>query len=149
VEKQQNKIFMKTTKSHTKWLGNLAFESSNPGGNLIIDAAIEQGGSGEGLRPKALMLNSLAGCSAMDIANLVTKMRAEIDTFTIDVEGDLTDEEVQTYHTFRINYTFFGNNLDREKLKKIVNLSTQKYCGVMIMYRQFAKIEIEINYVAS
>jgi putative redox protein len=85
----------------------------------------------------------------MDIANLVTKMRAEIDTFTIDVEGDLTDEEVQTYHTFRVNYTFFGNNLDREKLEKIVNLSTQKYCGVMMMYRQFAKIEIEINYVAS
>lgn len=140
---------MITHTSHTKWLGGLAFESSNPGGNLIIDAAIEQGGTDNGFRPKALMLNALAGCSAMDIAHLVQKMRAEIDTFTIDVEGDLTDTEVQTYHTFRVNYTFFGNHLDQEKLEKIVKLSTEKYCGVMIMYRHFAKIEIEINYQAS
>lgn len=140
---------MTTTKSHTKWLGGLAFESTNPGGIITIDASIEQGGSGEGLRPKALMLNSLAGCSAMDIANLVGKMRAEIDTFTIDVEGDLSDEEVQTYQTFRVTYNFFGSNLDEEKLEKIVKLSTEKYCGVMIMFRQFAKIEIKINYLKS
>ena len=140
---------MTTTKSHTKWLGGLAFESTNPGGIITIDASIEQGGSGEGLRPKALMLNSLAGCSAMDIANLVGKMRAEIDTFTIDVEGDLTDTEVQTYHTFKVNYNFFGSNLDEEKLEKIVKLSTEKYCGVMMMFRHFAKIEIKINYLKS
>lgn len=140
---------MTTTKSNTKWLGGLAFESTNPGGTIRIDASKEQGGSGEGLRPKALMLNSLAGCSAMDIANLVLKMRAEIDTFTIDVEGDLTDTEVQTYDTFRVTYNFFGSNLDEEKLEKIVKLSTEKYCGVMIMFRQFAKIEIKINYLKS
>lgn len=140
---------MNTTKSHTKWLGGLAFESTNPGGIITIDAAKEQGGSDSGLRPKALMLNSLAGCSAMDIANLVGKMRAEIDTFSIDAEGDLTDEEVQTYHTFRVTYNFFGANLDETKLEKIVKLSTEKYCGVMTMFRQFAKIEININYVTS
>lgn len=137
---------MNITKSHTKWLGGLAFESTNPGGTITIDAPKEKGGADSGLRPKALMLNSLAGCSAMDIAHLVEKMRAEIDTFTIDVEGDLTDEEVQTYHTFRVSYNFFGANLDQEKLEKIVKLSTEKYCGVMIMFRQFAKIEITINY---
>ena len=137
---------MSTHTSHTKWLGGMAFESTNPGGVVTIDAAVEQGGSGLGLRPKAMMLNALAGCSAMDIAHLVKKMRTEIDTFTIDVEGDLTDEEVQTYHTFRVAYTFFGNNLDEDKLQKIVHLSTDKYCGVMTMYRSFAQIEISINF---
>ena len=137
---------MKTNISHTKWLGGLAFESTNPGGTLKIDASIEQGGTDDGLRPKALMLNSLAGCSAMDIANLVGKMRAKIDTFTIDVEGDLTDEEVQTYRTFRVTYNFYGSNLDEQKLEKIVGLSTEKYCGVTAMFRHFAKIEISINY---
>lgn len=140
---------MNTTRSHTKWLGGLAFESTNPGGTVQIDASIEQGGTGLGLRPKALMLNSLAGCSAMDIANLVGKMRAEIDTFTIDVEGDLTDAEVQTFHTFRVTYNFYGANLDETKLEKIVHMSTDKYCGVMEMFRHFAKIEISINYFTS
>lgn len=140
---------MNTTTSHTKWLGGLAFESTNPGGTVRIDASIEQGGTNSGLRPKAMMLNSLAGCSAMDIANLVGKMRAEIDTFTIDAEGDLTEEEVQTFHTFRVTYNFYGANLDETKLDKIVHLSTDKYCGVMEMFRHFAKIEISINYFTS
>ncbi len=137
---------MSTHTSHTKWLGGMAFESTNPGGVVTIDAAVEQGGSGLGLRPKAMMLNALAGCSAMDIAHLVKKMRVEIDTFTIDVEGDLTDEEVQVYHTFRVTYNFYGNNLHKEKLQKIVHLSTDKYCGVITMFRHFAKIEVFINY---
>lgn len=140
---------MSTTASHTKWLGGLAFESTNPGGTVRIDASIEQGGTDSGLRPKAMMLNSLAGCSAMDIANLVGKMRAEIDTFTIDAEGDLTEEEVQTFHTFRVTYNFYGANLDETKLEKIVKMSTDKYCGVMEMFRSFAKIEIFIKYFPS
>jgi putative redox protein len=140
---------MSTTTSHTKWLGGLAFESTNPGGTINIDTSIEQGGTDSGLRPKALMLNSLAGCSAMDIASLVGKMRAEIYTFTIDVEGDLTDAEVQTFHAFRVTYNFYGANLDTAKLEKIVHMSTDTYCGVMEMFRHFAKIEISINYFAT
>ena len=140
---------MNTTTVHTKWLGGLAFESTNPGGTMRIDASVEQGGSDSGLRPKSMMLNSLAGCSAMDIANLVVKMRAEIDTFTIDVEGDLTDTEPKIYHTVRVKYNFFGANLDQQKLEKIVNLSVDKYCGVMAMFRHFAKIEIQINYLTA
>lgn len=140
---------MSTTASHTKWLGGLAFESTNPGGTVRIDASIEQGGTDSGLRPKAMMLNSLAGCSAMDIANLVGKMRAEVDTFTIDAEGDLTEEEVQTFHTFRVTYNFYGANLDETKLEKIVKMSTDKYCGVMEMFRSFAKIKIFIKYFPS
>ena len=76
-------------------------------------------------------------------------MRAEIDTFTIDVEGDLTKEHPKFYHTVRVDYNFFGTNLDEAKLQKIVNLSVDKYCGVMEMFRQFAKVEVNINYLKS
>ena len=48
----------------TKWLGKMAFESTNPSGhNLRIDASPDDGGEGSGLRPKALMLSGVAGCS--------------------------------------------------------------------------------------
>ena len=54
----------------------MAFESNNPSGmNLTIDAGSEDGGAGEGLRPKALMLSSLAGCSGLDVASLIRKMK--------------------------------------------------------------------------
>ena len=137
---------MNTHQVTTKWLGNRTFESTNPGGMIKIDSDTEFGGNNDGFRPKAMMLASLAGCSGIDIASLVEKMRAEIDTFTIDVEGDLTEEHPKFYHTVRVAYNFFGNDLDQTKLQKIVDLSVEKYCGVMEMFRHFAKIEVKINY---
>ena len=43
-------------------------------------------------------------------------------------------------------YHFFGEDLDQEKIKKAVNLSITKYCGVMEMFRAFAEIKTEIHY---
>ncbi|WP_026706082.1 OsmC family protein [Flavobacterium soli] len=138
---------MNTHQVHTKWLGEMGFE--HQGGIIKMDADAEFGGNNEGLRPKSMMLASLAGCTGMDIASLVKKMKAEIDTFTIDVEGDLTEEHPKFYHSVRVNYNFFGSDLDEAKLQKIVYLSVDKYCGVMEMFRQFAKVEVNINYLKS
>lgn len=41
---------------------------------------------------------------------------------------------------------FFGNDLEKEKLQKIVNLSVEKYCGVMEMFRKFAQVDVKIQY---
>lgn len=138
---------MSTHQVNTKWLGGLAFESTNPGGLIQMDGDTDFGGNNQGLRPKAMMLASLAGCSAIDIASLLEKMKVKIDTFTIDVEGDLTEEHPKYYHTVRVDYNFFGTDLDQIKLQKIVHLSVEKYCGVMEMFRRFAQVEVKINYL--
>lgn len=128
----------------TKWLGNMAFESSNPSGlNLKIDAGPDAGGEGKGLRPKALMLSALAGCSGLDVAMLIKKMKLDVDEFSIDTSANLTDEHPKYYDAVTIEYHFRGNNLDEKKLQRAVDLSVEKYCGVMEMFRKFAKLKIE------
>ncbi|MFM7894374.1 MAG: OsmC family protein, partial [Flavobacterium sp.] len=106
----------------------------------------ENGGEGKGLRPKALMLSALAGCTGLDVASLMEKMKLEVTDFKIETSGELTEEHPKTYHKVKVDYHFYGNNLDEKKLEKAVNLSVEKYCGVMEMFRQFAKVEIEIFY---
>lgn len=128
----------------TKWLGNMAFESNNPSGlNLTIDAGPDDGGKGEGYRPKALMLSGLAGCSGLDVASLIKKMKLEVDEFTIETIANLTDEHPKYYDTVVIEYHFHGSNLDEKKLQRAVDLSVEKYCGVMEMFRRFAELEIK------
>ena len=76
----------------TKWLGGMAFESDNPSGHTIkIDVDAENGGENSGLRPKALMLSSLAGCSGLDVASLMKKMKLEVRAFEIQTEANLPD----------------------------------------------------------
>ncbi|GAA4305455.1 OsmC family protein [Aestuariibaculum suncheonense] len=127
----------------TTWLGNMKFESTNPSGhNLFIDAGPENDGNGEGYRPKALMLSGLAGCSGLDVAALIKKMKLDVADFKIEIEANLTEEHPKYYDKVAMNFHFFGDNLDEKKLQRAVDLSVEKYCGVMEMFRQFADVKV-------
>jgi len=128
-------------KVKTVWKNNMQFESTNQGGNLMINTD-----EGEGYRPKSLMLSALAGCSGLDIVSLLKKMRAEVDNFTIDIEANLTEEHPKFYDKVKIIFKFYGTDLKRDKIEKAVKLSEDRYCGVMEMFRQFAEVNIEIAY---
>ncbi|AOW20992.1 OsmC family protein [Urechidicola croceus] len=128
------------------WKGDNLFESENPGGNVFIDNPYE-GEDSRGLRPKALMLTSLAGCGALDIVSLLKKMRAEVDDFKIDVSAELTEEHPKIYKNVVVTYRFFGSDFKKDKIEKAVNLSVEKYCGVMEMFRKFTDVAVEIEYI--
>ena len=110
----------------------------------MIDAAEEVGGTNSGLRPKALTLSALAGCTGLDVASLIKKMRLEVSDFNITAEGFLTDTEPQVYDKVTVVYHFYGSDLNEEKLTRAVELSVDKYCGVMQMFRSFATVTTEI-----
>ena len=128
----------------TTWKGGMLFESTNPGGNLLISDG--EAPYQEAYKPKALMLASLAGCSGLDVASLLKKMRAEVDEFTIDVEANLTDEHPKFYDKVNVIYNFYGSEFKKDKIEKAVKLSIERYCGVMEMFRKFAEITTEIKY---
>lgn len=134
-------------KIEVSWKGKMLFESVAPEGNVMIDAAEESGGQGKGLRPKALMLTSLAGCTAMDVASLLKKMRAEVADFKIEVEANLTDEHPKFYDKVKVTYRFYDKDFQKDKIEKAVKLSIEQYCGVMHMFRQFAEVTTEIQYI--
>lgn len=136
-----------TNQITTKWLGKMAFESDNPSGiSLKIDASPDDGGEGKGYRPKALMLSGLAGCSGLDVAMLIGKMKLDVRDFTIDITANLTDEHPKYYDKVAVTYHFYGDKLEEKKLQRAVDLSVEKYCGVMEMFRRFAEVSIETNF---
>jgi len=134
-------------KVRTTWKSNMQFESTNPGGNLLIDVGEENGGDGKGYRPKSLMLSALAGCSGVDVIPLLKKMRVEVEGFSIDIEAELTDEHPKYYHKVKVIYNFYGKKFKKSKIEKAVKLSEERYCGVIEMFRQFAEVIIEIKYI--
>ena len=136
-----------TNQITTTWLGDMKFESTNPSGhNLFIDVSEEDGGKSEGYRPKALMLSSLAGCSGLDVASLIKKMKLEVANFKIEIDANLTEEHPKYYDKVAMHFHFYGNDLNEKKLQKAVDLSIEKYCGVMEMFRQFSELKIETHF---
>ena len=133
-------------KTTTHWKGGMLFESDNPSGKSVsMDNVVEGQTERFGLSPKAMMLSSLAGCSGVDIVEILEKMKVLDYKFSIDVEAQLTDEHPKYYHKVHVDFHFYGQELNPNKINKAVALSVDKYCGVMEMCRQFSTVSTEIH----
>ena len=128
------------------WKDNMLFEANHNDGSFTIDSP-DEGSESRGMRPKALMLSSLAGCGGLDIVSLLKKMRAEVDDFQIEVTADLTEEHPKIYKNVVVNYRFFGSDFKKDKIQKAVDLSVERYCGVMEMFRKFTDVTVNIEYI--
>ncbi len=130
-----------------EWSSGLDFVVTQSGGELVLTADEDETGRPKGLRPKALMLSALAGCTAMDVASLFRKMRAAPEAFRIEVSARLTEEHPKVYDRVRLDYYFYGTNLKKEKLLRCVDLSIKRYCGVSAMFEKFAELTKEVHFL--
>lgn len=122
----------------------MAFETSVNGHRLVVDADESVGGSNRGPRPKPLLLVALAGCTAMDVVSILEKMRVKPDGFSVEVDGELTDEHPKVYKSLHVTYRFNGKDLPIDKLEKAINLSQEKYCGVSAMLSKASALSFAI-----
>lgn len=129
------------------WIPEIGFETDFQGHHLVIDAEEKFGGQNRGVRPKPLVLLSLAGCTGMDVVSLLKKMRVPFEDFKVMVTGKLTGEHPKYYYKIHLTYLIWGNDLDHAKVEKAVNLSQDRYCGVTYMLKNAAEITYEIKYL--
>lgn len=131
-------------KISVNWLEDMAFETEINGHKLVLDATENVGGKDRGPRPKPMMMVALAGCTGMDVVSILRKMRVEVESFTIEIESELTEEMPKKYASMKIIYKFKGDNLPLDKIEKAVNLSQDRYCGVSANYRDAMKLDYKI-----
>src|SRR5947209_15164956 len=121
---------MKTT---TIWKSGRAFESFQNNTKIEID-------SDSGFGPKALLLSGLAGCSGIDVVEILEKMRVPFSDLKIEVEAGQTEEHPRVFKDIHIHYTITTGEENSGKLKKAIELSLDKYCGVAAMLKKNSKI---------
>lgn len=133
------------TSIQTRWKKNLQFDSQVDGHSITTDATDADGGDDSGASPKKLMLAALSGCTGVDVAMILKKMRVDYDDLVITVDAEQTDETPAQYTAMHMTYEFSGKDLDPDKLKKAIVLSQEKYCGVSMMYKKIMDLTWEIK----
>jgi len=123
----------------------MAFQAHLDGHRFMVDADSQFGGRDLGPKPKGLLLTALAGCTGMDVISILQKMRVAPTHFEVVVDGDLADEHPKKFTTIRTEYLFEGEGLPVDKLKKAVNLSEERYCGISATLRGNVKMETVIK----
>jgi len=126
---------MKTT---TIWKTGKAFDSFKGHAKIEIDG-------NAGFNPKALLLSGLAGCSGIDVVGILEKMRVPFASLKIDVETEQTTHDPKVFKDIHMNFIITTAEENREKVKKAVDLSLDKYCGVSAMLKKNSKIHYTIT----
>ena len=125
---------MKTT---TIWKGAKAYDSFKEESKIEIDA-------GGGFNPKALLLSGLSACSAIDVVEILEKMRVAFANLEVDAEAEQTDEHPRVFKTIHLTYRVTTEEENRDKVQKAIDLSLEKYCGVAAMLKKNSDIQYKI-----
>lgn len=98
-------------------------------------------------RPKELILIALGGCSGSDVASILLKMHQDVKRMEVDISADTAEEHPKIFTAIRLNYRFWGNELNPEKIEKAIHLSHDRYCSVTAMLKKTVDISFtfEIN----
>jgi putative redox protein len=124
--------------TQTTWKGGLAFESTYKNSSINIDG-------NNGFSPKALLLTGLAGCAGIDVVSMLEKMRVPFADLEIEVQTEQTETDPKVFKDLRMIFCLKTGEENREKVKKAIDLSLEKYCGVAAMLRKNSSISYIIE----
>ncbi len=129
-------------KTITTWKKGHEFEAEHEGNKIQMDGSTENGHG-----PKALLLSAVAGCSGIDVVDILTKMKVEFSDFSIETEADQTDEHPKVFKDIHIVYHIKTAAENEDKVRKAVDLSLEKYCGVAAMLKKNSRIYYTIDLI--
>lgn len=114
------------------------------GYEIDLDKRAEQGGDDLGASPMELLLMGVAGCSGIDLIGILQKQRQEIETYSMEVEGER--EKIGDASPFtKIHVTIFiTGEVKPKKALKAAELSFDKYCSVSKTLEPTATITYEV-----
>lgn len=123
----------KKTKTVTTWKSGNAFSSTSNGHTIEADS--------DGFGMKALLLAGLSGCSGVDVVSILEKMRVPFADLKITAETEQTDTDPKVFKDIRLTFTVRTEAENEDKVRKAIELSLEKYCGVSAMLRKNSKID--------
>lgn len=106
---------------------------------VAMDGPTDFGGAEAGSRPLELFLMGLAGCTGMDVVTILTKMRADLADFRIEVKAERAEEHPKVFTEIDLIYHFYGD-IKESQAEKAIALSQDRYCGASAMLRPGVEI---------
>jgi putative redox protein len=130
------------TITKTVWQKDHEFVSQLDHNTIKID-----GSRKHGFGAKPLLLAGLAACSGIDVVDILKKMRVRFTDLAIEVKSEQTDTFPKVYKDIYVLYQVKTKKENEEKVKKAIDLSLEKYCGVAAMLRKNSKIHYQLEII--
>lgn len=112
------------------WQGDLRFTARTGATEITLDSESTAGPS-----PPQAVAMALAGCMAIDVADIVTKGRHPFTALEATIVGHRREDPPRHFVRFTLHFTVTGNVPDFA-VERAIRLSREKYCSVWHSLRQ-------------
>src|ERR1035437_8041884 len=82
-----------------------------------------------GPRPTELILVAIAGCTAMDVVEILAKKRQTADSYAVEVSGTQREKAPNVFTDITVVHVIEGN-VETAAVARCIELSATKYCTV-------------------
>jgi putative redox protein len=106
------------------WQGGLRFTARTPTSEITLDSD----GTAGPTPPEAVAL-ALAGCMAIDVADIVTKGRHALRALEASITGQRVDDPPRRFVSFTLRFIVTGD-VPPHAVERAIQLSRDKYCSV-------------------
>ena len=103
---------METKKIYLKQIAGLSLAARGESNHWVtMDGPEKLGGANAGVRPKELLLMSLAGCTGSDVVSILQKKRVNLTDFEINITAQQTEEHPKVFSELDLEYVFYGKDI--------------------------------------
>jgi putative redox protein len=117
----------KVSEVTVRWEGAHRFDGGRPGSaaTIRLDASGATGPS-----PVDALLCALAGCTGVDIVDILEKRRTPVTSLDIAVTGQRADATPARLTAIALRYRIGGAGIERVHAERAIELAVTKYCSV-------------------
>jgi putative redox protein len=112
------------------WQGDLRFDAALPRHGIILD-----GDGAAGPSPVEALALALAGCMAIDVADIVVKGRHDLKSLEARIVAQRREDPPRRFVSFTLHFALTGN-VPAHAVERAIQLSRDKYCSVWHSLRQ-------------
>ncbi len=120
-----------------EWQGGGTFIGRNPSGGTVQMGKLNEQ---PGISPMELILAGLAGCTGVDIADILLKKKEPLKALKVLVRGKKADDFPKIFKEIEVTYLIWGDGVQPKSVEHAIKLSEEKYCSVSIMLKPAASI---------
>lgn len=123
------------------WKGDLGFDCvMDTGETLHLD------GNKQALSPMQTVLMAVGACSSVDVVEIMKKTRQDFTDCHCELIAERASDAPRVFTKIHAHYIVTGKDIHEKHLARAVQLSTEKYCSVMLMLDK--TVEITTSYEA-
>ena len=118
-----------------RWQGDLRFRATTGNNEIIFDSNSDAGPS-----PPQAVAMALAGCMAIDLADIVIKGRHPLAALEARITGQRAPDPPHRFTHFTLHFIVTGD-VPAHAVERAIQLSRDKYCSVWHSLREDMRLD--------